>query len=95
MPRDDVSLTPRLKEEGNEHFCGSWRMILWEFNMEPLIRIVQKNIIKLQDIFSSGLVMSRSNSSFKGYQLSFPDFIESEKSRNKSEETCRPVYVDL
>ena len=46
----------------------SMRMILWEFNIDQLIRIVQKSIIKLQAMFGSGLVIPRSNSAFKGYQ---------------------------
>ena len=76
VPRDDVSQTRRLTEDGNEHFYVLWRMILREFNMEKLIRIVQKSIINIQAMFDSGLVTSRSNILFKGYQQSFPDFIE-------------------
>ena len=75
VPRDGVSQTQCLAEEGNEHFCVLWIMILWELNMEQLIQIVQKSIIKLQAIFESSLFTSRSNSTFKGYHKSFPDFI--------------------
>ena len=75
VPRDDVSQTRRLTEEGNKHLYELWRMILQDFDMEQLIWIVQKSIIKLQAIFESGLVASRSNSTSKGYQKSFPDFI--------------------
>ena len=63
--------------------------------MDQLIWIVQKSIIKLQAIFESGLVTSRINSAFKGYQKSFPKFVESAQASNKSEETCVPVNVDL
>ena len=68
VPRYDVSQTRRLTEEGKKHFYGLWRMILREFNVEKLIRIVQKSIINPQAIFESGLVTFRSNSAFKGYQ---------------------------
>ena len=68
VPIDDVSQTRRLTEEGNKNFYRLWRMILMEFIMERLIRIVQKSIIKLRAIFESGLVTSRRNSTFKGYQ---------------------------
>ena len=63
--------------------------------MEHLIRIFQKSIIKLLAIFESGLVTSRRNSVFKGYQQSFPDFIESAQASNRSEETCGTMHVDL
>ena len=63
--------------------------------MDKLIQIFQKSIIKLQAIFDSGLVTSRSNSAFKGYQKSFPDFIESAQASNKSKETFVPAHVDL
>ena len=69
-------------------------MILQEFNMELLIWIVQKSIIKLQGIFESGLGTLRSNSAFKEYQLSLPYFVKSAQASNKSEETCGPVHVD-
>ena len=70
-------------------------MILREFNMKQLIRIVQKSIIKLQAIFESGLVMSRSNTVFKEYQQSLLDFIKISQESNKPEETCGPVHFDL
>ena len=93
--RDDVSQTRSLMEAGNKHFYGLWRMILQEFNMELLIWIVQKSIIKLQGIFESGLGTLRSNSAFKEYQLSLPYFVKSAQASNNPEETCGPVPVDL
>ena len=95
VPRDDVSQTRRLTEEGNEHFCVLWRMTMREFNMEQLIWIFQKSIIKLQAILKTRLVTSISNIAIKGYQKSFPDFIESAQSSNKSNKTCGPVHDDL
>ena len=49
--RDDVSQGQRLTSEANEHTYGMWRMILREFNMEQLIQIVQKAIIKNNALF--------------------------------------------
>jgi hypothetical protein len=43
--------------------------------MEQLIRIVDKSNIRLESIFQSGLVTSRSKTTFKGYQQTFPEFI--------------------
>ena len=51
VTREDVSQTRRTTSECNEHYYGLWRMIQREFNMEQLIRIFQKIIIKLQAIF--------------------------------------------
>ena len=39
----DVSEGRRLTSDPNEHIYGMRRMILCEFNMEQLIRIVRKN----------------------------------------------------
>ena len=77
VARDDMSQTRRLAEEENEHVYGLWRMVLREFNMEHLIRIVQKRIIKRDVMFESNLVASRSRFAFKGYHKTFPDFIAS------------------
>ena len=49
----------RRKGTNNYIDCG---------DMDQLIRIVQKIIINLQVIFESGLVTSRKNNEFKGYQ---------------------------
>ena len=43
--------------------------------MEQLIRIVDRSNIKLEAMFDSGLVTSRSNTTFKGYQQTFPEFL--------------------
>ena len=43
FPCSDVSEGRRLSSEPNEHTHGMRRTILREFNMEQLIRIVQKN----------------------------------------------------
>ena len=63
--------------------------------MKQLIQIVQKSIIKFQVIFETGLVTSRSNSAYKGYQKSFPDSIEIAHASKKSEGTFGPVHVDI
>ena len=71
-----------------------WRGILREFNLAQLIRIVQKCIIKIDAIFESDLVNSRSNTSFKGYQQTFEDFLNNTKS-SSAEDACGPVHVEL
>jgi hypothetical protein len=45
-------------------------MVLWEFNIEQPIRIVQKTNIKIDAIFKGGLVSSQSKTVFNGYQHS-------------------------
>ena len=66
-------------------------MILREFNMEQLIRIVQKVEIKVESIFESGLGIARSNTTLKGYQSSIKKYIESLK---KGSRFSGPVNVD-
>ena len=90
-----MSQTRRLTGEGNEHVYGLWRIVLREFNIEKLIRIDQKSITKLDIMFESGLVASRSRLTFKGYQQTFPDFIHSALASNKDNKTNGLVNVDL
>jgi hypothetical protein len=75
VTRSDVTQPRRLTSEANEHTYGCWRMVLREFNMEQLIRIVQKTSIRMDAIFDGGMVISRSKSVFKGYQNTFPDYL--------------------
>lgn len=89
--RDDVSQGQRLTSEANEHTYGMWRMILREFNMEQLIRIVQKAIIKNNALFESGLEAFRSKSR-KGYTASMTSFVDNMKNEST---TCGPVHIDL
>lgn len=91
FPRDDVHRGGLLTDEANEHTYGMWRMMQREFNVEQCIRIVQKNIIKLNAIYESGLSTSRSNS-LKGYQASIASFIENTREGSTS---CGPVNVEL
>ena len=97
VTRSDVSQPRRCTSESNEHTYGCWRQILREFNMEQLIRIVCKNKIRNDAIFESNLVTSRSRNTFKGYQQSFPEFIESLKKASASLNDCEcgPVEIDL
>ena len=66
FPCRDVFQGQRLTSEANEHTYGLWRMILCEFNMEQLIRIVQKAIVKNDAMFESNFDAFRSNT-MKGY----------------------------
>ena len=89
--RDDVSQGSRLTSECNEHTYGFWRMIIREFSVEQLIRIVQKVTLKTEAIFESNLEVSRLNK-FKGYQSGTQDFI------NRLKQGCNThglVHVDL
>ena len=94
VTRCDVSQSRRITSECNEHTYGMYRMHTREFNVEQLIRINQKTDIRLGAIFESDLVTTRSNSSFKGYQRTTPEFLESMKS-DSSADAAGPVDVDL
>jgi hypothetical protein len=89
--RKDVSQGQRLTSEANEHTFGIWRMILREFNMEQLIRIVQKACIKNEAIFASNFDVLRSNS-MKGYPSGLQSFIDNIK---KGSSSSGPIDVDL
>ena len=91
FPRDDVSQGNLLTSECNEHTYGFWRMILREFSVEQLIRIVQKVTLKTEAIFESNLEISRFNK-FKGYQSGTQAFI---KLLKRGSNTHGPVHLDL
>ena len=93
LARSDVLHPRRLTSECNEHTYGFWRMMLREFTMEQLIRIVDKSNIRLDAIFESDLVTARSHTSFKGYQHTFPEFLQSLK-KGSAGTTGGPVHVD-
>ena len=57
--RSDVSEGRRLTSDPNEYIYGMWQMILREFNMEQLIRIVQRYNFCMECIFESDLDVSR------------------------------------
>ena len=89
--RRDVSQGQRLTSEANEHTFGIWRMILREFNMEQLIRIVQKAIIKNEAMFESNFDAFRSNA-MKGYPSGLQNLINNMK---RGSSTSGPIDVDL
>jgi hypothetical protein len=91
FPRRDVFQGQRLTSEGNEHTYGLWRMILREFNMEQLIRIVQKAIMKNDAMFESNFDACRSNA-MKGYPSGLQEFIKNMRNGSSS---SGPVDVDL
>ena len=92
VTRADVFQPRRVTSEANEHTYGLWRMILREFNVEQLIRIIQKVNIWVNAIFEGGLVTSRSKSVFSGYQSTFPEFIGN---MMEGSTTSGPVEVSL
>ena len=94
VTRSDVSHPRQTTSECNEHTYGFWQMLLKEFNMEQLIRIVEKADIKLSAIFKAGLVTARTKTSFKGYQQTFPDFLASLQDGSDGA-LAGPVDVDL
>ena len=75
VSRSDVKHSRRCISEGDEHFYGFWRMMLREFNMEQLIRIVDRTNIRLAAMFAENLVILRSNTTFRGYQQTFSEFL--------------------
>jgi hypothetical protein len=71
-----------------------WWMMLREFNVEQLICIVQKSMIKLDCIFASSLLISQSNAGLCSYQETMPGFIKSMSATHAREECCGPDDVD-
>ena len=89
--RSDVSEGRCLTSDTNWHTYRMWRMIISEFNMEQLIRIFQKKNFHMECIFESGLAVSISNTTFKGYQITLSDFNEILK---RGSSTSGPVSHD-
>jgi hypothetical protein len=94
VAKKDVEHPRRTTSECNDHTYGMWRMMLWEFNVEQLIRIVQKSMIKVDFIFASSLLISQSNAGLCGYQEKMPGFIKSMSVTLAREECCGPFDVD-
>ena len=65
FPRSDVSEGRRLSYDPNEHIYRMRRLILREFNMEHLIRIFQKNNLRMEYIFESDHAASGSTHNFQ------------------------------
>ncbi len=61
--------------------------------MEQLI-CIQKSMIKLDCIFASSILISRSNAGLCGYQETMPGLIKSMSATQAREECCGPVDVD-
>ena len=95
LTRDNISQNRWITSECNKHYHGLWRMIQRVFNMEQLIRILQKSIIKLISIFRSGLDTSRNQTSFPGYQKTFPSLISISQAIVGVQESSGPVNVDI
>ena len=74
--RSDVSEGRRITSDPNNHTYGMWQMIVFEFNMDQLTRIVQKKILCMECIFESDLAVSGPNKTLKGYQSTLSDFNE-------------------
>ncbi len=91
FPHRDVFQGQRLTSEANEHTYGLWRMILREFNMEQLIRIVQKAIVKNDAMFESNFDAFRSNT-MKGYPSGLQEFI---KNMQNGSSSSGPIDIDL
>ena len=66
-------------------------MILCEFNMEQLIRIVQKAIVKIDAMFESNFDAFRSNT-MKGYPSGLQEFI---KNMQNGSSSSGPIDIDL
>ena len=69
-------------------------MMQREFNIDQLIGIVDKSNIKVEALYESNLVTSRTHTNFKGYQATFPEFLAAMKSGSIGA-TAGPVEVDL
>ncbi len=64
VTRKDVSQPRRTTSECNEHTFWMYRMMLRDFNIEQLICIVNKCKIRIDAMFESNLVISRSMTGF-------------------------------
>ena len=91
FPHRDVFQCQCLTSEANEHTYGLWHMILHEFNMEQLICIVQKEIVKNDAMFESNFDAFRS-STMKGYPSGLQEFI---KNMQKGSTSISPIDIDL
>lgn len=90
VARADVHHPRRNTSECNEHTYGMWRTMAREFNVEQLVRIVQKSEIKTNCIYEGNLKSHRSKDGLSGYQATFQDYVDSSKRRG----TCGSVRVD-
>jgi hypothetical protein len=61
VSQSDVTQSRRITSEPNEHTCGCWRVMLPDFTIEQLIGIVDKNKIRFDAIFGSGLMTAQSS----------------------------------
>ena len=66
--RGDACYPRRLTSECNENTYDNWRMIIREFNMEQLVRIVQKSNLNTDTLVEIQLVTSTSSTTFRGCQ---------------------------
>jgi hypothetical protein len=89
-----VTQRQRLTSEINEHTYGCWRVILPDFTIEQLIGIVDKNKIRFDAIFGSGLLTAQSSCTLKGYLGTFCEFVESLKKAAISPPSSGPVDVN-
>jgi len=90
--RSDVSQPRRMTSEACEHTFGSVRQMQREFNVEQFINLVERMQMRVNSIFESRLVPSRSSMG-KGYQGTFADFINS--LQNASAELSKSGIVDV
>jgi hypothetical protein len=84
--------------ECNEHTFGMWRTMYSsrEFNMDQLIRIVQKTNIKTDAIYSSQLKTRWSRDGLEGNQSMFEEYVESLRNDNPNDTQCHGrVHVSL
>ena len=74
-----MSYPRRCTSESNDNIFGMWQEILRKFDTEQILRIVDKKHLKMKAIYESDRLTSRCNSSFKGYQETFTNVLESLK----------------
>ena len=95
VTRDDVFQSRRNTSECNEHTFGMWRSMTSsrEFNMDQLIRIVQKTNIRIDAIFESDLKTQRSRDGLSGYQATFDEYVSSVKG-GRGDKFHGAIHVD-
>ncbi len=94
VTRSDVSQPRRMTSEANEHTYSCWCVIQSDFNLEQLVRIVDKSKIRSDAIYKSGLLTARSNCTLKGYLSTFREYVDNLKSAAATRPPGGPVDVD-
>ena len=94
LPRSDVSVPRHLTSEPCEHTFGGYRCTHREFTVLQLIEMEEKRSRKVSAMYASNITTSRTDSTFRGYQATFQDFVNSGKIQSVFDQENGVVEVD-